>query len=70
MHVRIKLCSFCLTNEKYEAYEAESGQLINKGKSCFIVGKKMEIARCNILAECTGFQKRTFPVKYLGLYSL
>lgn len=36
--------------------ESESGQLINKDKSCYIV----------IVLEVTGFKRRNLPVKYLG----
>ena len=49
-----------------ENYEKESGQLINKAKSCFIVGSKTSTFRSNTIAAITGFQKKNLPFKYLG----
>ena len=38
-------------------YERESGHLINKHKSCFVVGFKV---------DATGFVRKALPLKYLG----
>lgn len=47
-------------------YERKSGQLINKSKSCFIVGSKVDIQISKSIAASTGFQKKNLPVKYFG----
>lgn len=39
-------------------YEIEYGQLIYKAKSCYVVGKKTSLSRCQIIENVTGFQKR------------
>ena len=52
-------------------YESDSGQLISKEKSCFVVGNNATNDRCQIIAEVTGYMRKTLPIKYLGcvLYS-
>lgn len=48
-------------------YELESGQLINKAKSCFVVGSKASVVRRNCIATVTGFQYKELPISYLGV---
>lgn len=59
-----KNCLLHLT-EFLARYEKESGQLINKSKSRFVVGSKVYVAKSNTVAACTSFLKKTMPLKYL-----
>lgn len=47
-------------------YESESRHLINKQKSCFLLGNKTSADRSSLVAQCTGFSQKSFPIKYLG----
>lgn len=48
-------------------FEGVSGQLVNKGKSCFIVSATTPPPRVAIVQKATGFQRGAFPVSYLGV---
>nr|XP_027109237.1 uncharacterized protein LOC113729105 [Coffea arabica] len=54
-----------------EEYEASSGQLINKTKSCFLVHAKIGRPRRKSIQQVTGFKPMSFAIWYLGypLYS-
>ena len=47
-------------------YEKESGQLISRGNSYYVVGEKVSRDRCQIIEEVTGFQRKKLPINYLG----
>ncbi|XP_027184038.1 uncharacterized protein LOC113782345 [Coffea eugenioides] len=49
-----------------DAYCSISGQQVNYHKSCFLVDRKLPLARKRAIARVTGFQERSFPIKYLG----
>jgi len=49
-----------------EDYEAQSGQLINKGKSAFSMFNKANIAHVDVVEEVTCFSRGSFPFNYLG----
>ena len=49
-----------------EDYCEGSGQKINKQKSAFLVHPRISLHRCSIIRQLTGFQKRSFPIRYLG----
>lgn len=40
--------------------------LIQKSKSCFLMGSSASSARASSVAACTGFIQKSFPIKYLG----
>ena len=47
-------------------YEAASGQLINKEKSCFLLAKKASPSRVAIVSATTGISRKNWPIQYLG----
>ncbi|XP_059284799.1 uncharacterized protein LOC132038092 [Lycium ferocissimum] len=47
-------------------YELNSGQLINKEKSCFLVADDISTKRKNIILRNLNFQEKQFPITYLG----
>nr|XP_027064499.1 uncharacterized protein LOC113690699 [Coffea arabica] len=49
-----------------EDYCEVSGQKINKQKSAFLVHPRLSPYRCSIIRHLTGFQNRSFPIRYLG----
>ena len=49
-----------------EEYCAVSGQKINKQKSCFLLHPGLSPHRCRIIRHLTRFQRREFPIRYLG----
>ncbi|XP_071926190.1 uncharacterized protein [Coffea arabica] len=58
--------SLCLVVRVLEDYCEVSGQKINKQKSAFLVHPRISPHRCSIIRQLTGFQKRSFPIRYLG----
>lgn len=44
-------------------YEEESGQLVNKEKSCYVVGDKTNVSRCQFIAHITSFIKKSLTIK-------
>ena len=58
--------SLCKLMAFLSQYENESGHKINKQKSCFLLGDKAPTSRASIVAECTGFVQKSFPINYLG----
>lgn len=57
----LELIMATLTN-----YEKNSGQLINREKSCFLVDDSMSEKRKSIVANCLDLQKKDFPITYFG----
>ncbi|XP_043696895.1 uncharacterized protein LOC122647603 [Telopea speciosissima] len=47
-------------------YEGFSGQLVNKQKSCFVVGHKATLADARMVGAVTGFSQKALPITYLG----
>lgn len=47
-------------------YEYEYGKLINKAKSCFVMGPKTSIVISNNIGLVIRFQKKELPLSYLG----
>lgn len=58
--------SLCTLMAFLTQYDNKSGHKINKQKSCFLTGDKVPTNRATIVAECTGFVQKSFPIKYLG----
>ncbi|KAM3359454.1 hypothetical protein P3S68_019164 [Capsicum galapagoense] len=51
---------------KLAIYEKYSGQLINRNKSCFIVGPNTSQSIINDIKQVTGYGQQKFPFDYLG----
>ncbi|XP_027151985.1 uncharacterized protein LOC113752040 [Coffea eugenioides] len=49
-----------------EDYEASSGQLVNKSKSCFLGHTNLGRPRMMVIQRATGFKSCSFPIRYLG----
>lgn len=47
-------------------YDQESEQSISNEKSCYVVGNDVSTVRCQIIEEVTYYQRKKFPIKYLG----
>ncbi|XP_059301925.1 uncharacterized protein LOC132053847 [Lycium ferocissimum] len=47
-------------------YQENSGQMINEGKSCFLMDDSISSKRVNIVAGILNFQRANFPITYLG----
>ncbi|XP_043689263.1 uncharacterized protein LOC122640174 [Telopea speciosissima] len=50
----------------YDRYEGFSRQLVNRQKSCFVLGRKASLARAHMIGVVTGFPRKTLPITYLG----
>nr|XP_027090500.1 uncharacterized protein LOC113711541 [Coffea arabica] len=49
-----------------EWYQHDSGQLVNVHKSGYLVHPHLSPARQGVIARITRFQKKVFPIRYLG----
>lgn len=47
-------------------YEAASGQLINKTKSCFVIHRNAPRCRVDMIGSVVGFPRKELPIMYLG----
>ncbi|XP_043724786.1 uncharacterized protein LOC122671558 [Telopea speciosissima] len=47
-------------------YEGFSGQLVNRQKSCFVLGDKVSMSRAHMIGAVTGFTRKSLPITYLG----
>lgn len=47
-------------------YEAASGQLINKTKSCFVIQRNAPRCRVDMIGSVVGFPRKELPIMYLG----
>lgn len=56
--------------ECLKKYEINSGQLVNKGKSCFLMDSNTSAKRANIVAQYLQVQRKEFPINYLGCLAL
>nr|XP_016496983.1 PREDICTED: uncharacterized protein LOC107815849 [Nicotiana tabacum] len=61
-----KAATLQLIMDTLRKYEDNSGQLINKEKSCFLMDKEIPAKRKHIVARNLNFQEKEFPIKYLG----
>lgn len=48
----------------------DTGQLVNASKSCFLVHHKAPTSLQSSIQSLTGFQQKSFPLKYLDFHSL
>lgn len=51
---------------KLAIYESCYGQLINKNKSCFLVGPNTTQSVINDIKQITGYEQQKFSFNYLG----
>ena len=49
-----------------ECYQHDSGQLVNVQKSGYLVHPRFSNPRQVVIERITGFQKKEFPIRYLG----
>ncbi|XP_027182183.1 uncharacterized protein LOC113780597 [Coffea eugenioides] len=58
--------SLKLVKRVLTTYEAVFGQMINAGKSCFLLHPKVCPSKKMAIQRLTGFMYKSFPIKYLG----
>ncbi|XP_060211720.1 uncharacterized protein LOC132639279 [Lycium barbarum] len=61
-----KTKTFKLINKCLRKYEKNSGQLINREKSCFIMDKEISQNRIKIVTDLLQVRKEEYPMTYLG----
>lgn len=54
--------------QQLKKYERCSGQSINCGKSCFLVGVDADLGQIEVIGNITGFRLTHFPIIYLDVH--